>query len=1001
MTHEEIEQYENNVKQYKELLKSVYMDSTVSGTERQKLESLRLELGISLTDAATFEQPFKACIDEAKEERKDKRELLRYLMHLHHCDLFDHDNELQENGIDYTSISWLEFDNILDEDGQKMYIETTDCGYTGLNEQYALTIGTSFSDLLDEYGENNIYDAVEDGKLIVFDSQNDMLEYIFTRFNLLSLEDFTEEYCEPSFTQVGTELLIDYFTGLEKVGYALGLNSAIADANKESYERLAEDFSDFISAPGEADFYLFKNPLVSENDMPLPVFHSKVNTEILPVSPDDFAEQLTQFRDDNRLTGDFGEFVEGLSDSLDMFKSDKEKSMKVPLDISLDVLIPIEYQNETLKYGGNIQQSVYDKIALAFPSASDEENPVYNAAVLRGSGNMIQMKITHRYEFTMPENFDYLSNSFADMKKQLERYLKDEFHYDLKELLPEEQRNNIPEIKVDNVSFTIPTRFHFGRFGFDLDNHNVYDLMGDEKSYEEGLGSRALAFAGSSVERELIDFRQNKANAEKIFSKYPAIKQFYNDVADKRVLSTRTEKYLTYIELTPREHRYSDIYVENVDNGNLLKIQFPDAEKNRDSWHYALYDNDVKLIKEGDYLNTKDNKLSDIVYELTSTETPEIYSREFGHFDDLNVYDSHTVEEEKLYYIEHPKVKDIYEELSKTWTRLDKEETKQLKEVINDICEAVEENGSLNVNGSPYDVSEDAGYIRDYIVEQLFNGKGSGTLKHVGDSIAFCNDFAQIVDDAYSDTEFKLKQPEEHFWISPEDKTSECITMEAVPEWAVQYMEFGYEAFDLSDFKPTEEEIEMLENWKKANNIGSLDQISQSSYFSSHPAFGEPGTVYDCTFHKNDYNYDQEVTINELVDSKNTYDAADKDIAKTPEDAKDLFVKLTNNMLSLQPVKNPVQAMSYVLESFSEDTKNLLNQYFEENDYTTERGFDIFFDKNFRDYIEYKPKSSPAKVAEKSVERKEPEIEKASPELDKVSRTRKPRSREHDIGMGR
>ena len=58
MTHEEIEQYENNVKQYKELLKSVYMDSTVSGSERQKLESLRLELGISLTDAAVLEVDF-------------------------------------------------------------------------------------------------------------------------------------------------------------------------------------------------------------------------------------------------------------------------------------------------------------------------------------------------------------------------------------------------------------------------------------------------------------------------------------------------------------------------------------------------------------------------------------------------------------------------------------------------------------------------------------------------------------------------------------------------------------------------------------------------------------------------------------------------------------------------------------------------------------------------------------------------------------------------------
>lgn len=180
MTHEEIKKLEENTEKYKKALTLVYADGDVTNVERNRLISLKNELGLSDSLCMAMEAHFHetADLDEIKVDEIKK---------IHHCHLCDNDGGIKWHGINHSMLEYIEVGDT--------YIEASNGGsYTGLREPFVLSIGQSFEDLLDEYGEKHIYDAIEDGKLQVFDEQNDLETYLKLRFDIRDEEQLRMDY---------------------------------------------------------------------------------------------------------------------------------------------------------------------------------------------------------------------------------------------------------------------------------------------------------------------------------------------------------------------------------------------------------------------------------------------------------------------------------------------------------------------------------------------------------------------------------------------------------------------------------------------------------------------------------------------------------------------------------------------------------------------------------------------------------------------------------------
>jgi hypothetical protein len=91
---------------------------------------------------------------------------------------------LRWNTIDYTTKSYLEFKN---KDGLINYLEKNDA-------PYQLSIGTSIKDLWNEYGDINFPSgALKDGRLIEFETDTDLDNYIRNTYGLKSEKDIENE----------------------------------------------------------------------------------------------------------------------------------------------------------------------------------------------------------------------------------------------------------------------------------------------------------------------------------------------------------------------------------------------------------------------------------------------------------------------------------------------------------------------------------------------------------------------------------------------------------------------------------------------------------------------------------------------------------------------------------------------------------------------------------------------------------------------------------------
>ena len=288
----------------------------------------------------------------------------------------------------------------------------------------------------------------------------------------------------------------------------------------------------------------------------------------------------------------------------------------------------------------------------------------------------------------------------------------------------------------------------------------------------------------------------------------------------------------------------------------------------------------------------------------------------------------------------------VYGEVISAYSRfqLSVGERKNLKSVIQDVCNAIEGEDSsvtLSVGGNICSTEKDPGCIRDYLVENLFNRQWNSAIPLVT-SIDDSGELLEIICKKLEDV-YKIDFPnmEERFYLQP-DTNSSFKTLTNVPKWAAGYMATG-EAADLTD-----EETAQVDAFMKSNNIHSVIQISESSYFSSHPEFGLASDCVDINVSikgKVIEHDSKDVSSGMTQEEQKGYDEwnemlSDNDIAekklsehrepKTESQIISEYISKIKEKLSdsdRKVVENVLSAAKKSLEGFSEDDKKIIGQY--------------------------------------------------------------------------
>lgn len=162
-------------------------------------------------DYANSDEVKQAASDIFTELSKNNDFELSDLQKAFKSELIDNDGFLSWNTINHTSRAWLELNGD--------YLEMTDCGYPGLDSNYAVAIGKSFPDLLDEYGENHMDEAVENGEIVEFESDSDLNTYVAAKYNISSIEEFKQFFMEENLLLSPDEdSIYDYLRSLRVSG---------------------------------------------------------------------------------------------------------------------------------------------------------------------------------------------------------------------------------------------------------------------------------------------------------------------------------------------------------------------------------------------------------------------------------------------------------------------------------------------------------------------------------------------------------------------------------------------------------------------------------------------------------------------------------------------------------------------------------------------------------------------------------------------------------------
>lgn len=362
---------------------------------------------------------------------------------------------------------------------------------------------------------------------------------------------------------------------------------------------------------------------------------------------------------------------------------------------------------------------------------------------------------------------------------------------------------------------------------------DFYKLTPDE--YLSSLKHEQSKTKENNIQGKVEEYTRKRNLFIEALSRNPLMKEYvenkWNGNAQKNIRNIQEweKKYnVVCVEQLENFLNYHEKYFEKSELQDIIKIFKSEQTP-------LVIDENGNIAKKIEYNNSHlpyDESSRTVLFEPSGLveEYKELVEKKDGKTSYIEKLDNI---QDELFVHEIPFFNKIFEHIKSLHSDsgLTESEWKNIKETISDICEAVNSNGSLFFNGYSHDVESDPGCIKDYITDQLFNSPlmNDSVVKNIN-PYTLTADICERIEDVYG---IKFPSQSERFYIQP-DTSVKFRTLKNIPKWAAEYMAFGDEAGG----NLTKEEISQIEDFMKNNNISSVVEISDSSYFVSHPEIG-------------------------------------------------------------------------------------------------------------------------------------------------------------------
>ncbi len=512
MTRKEIKNEQTKFEEYTKALKYVYADGNVSSTERNRLITLKNELGLTDSDCQNLEGPYKLIASNAE---KNERTTFEDLCKCHHCHCFDHDGEIHFHAIDYSPIEYLEIGDT--------YIEITAAGFTGLKENFAVSIGQSFKDLINEYGEEHIYDAIKDGKLQTFDDScnyDDMVDWILNKFNLLNMEGMKHEYLKP----LDDENIIEYAEHLKNEGYQFDNN---LDPSDDYYKGHYSWIRDFIEHDDDYEVNVLQTPILPEK-----------NTSIVAKDFSDDRENDTYYTVELQgIKEYFHRCLEEKREKMDIALSqgmfphlinviDRGPAFYLPVDIEYKISFP----SEVFDYIRNKGKNPFDAVLEQIDSAYVKGSSLIDDKVQTPFGK-VEYDVTLRHNYSVSSDTDYENFPYDEVKEKLPAAIG----LALNMIVPDELKAQGKIFTLDIGDVSVPSVFYLNndRDRIEVTPQTYVEFNQSDEEFVNSLNLSVLRYVNSTVLHELEHFRKDKQNFNKVLEENPKLKQYLENTVAK------------------------------------------------------------------------------------------------------------------------------------------------------------------------------------------------------------------------------------------------------------------------------------------------------------------------------------------------------------------------------------------------------------------------------------------------------------------------------------